>query len=137
MEVEHQQTVQTVSADAPAEQGINELQKALACCGEDRNALEHAVGELLRKLWTESIYVVDEVLGEIANPEKAAALRTAYKNRILNEGNRLKRLLKPILSDYMVKQVFVRAVVTRVSARSNDPWGLPEGVKMPERKQTR
>ena len=78
------------------------LADALRECEPDRQVLKEAFDDMLKQLWTESIYVVEECIRVTAPSNRH--LLAAYKNRILNEGNRLKRLLPNILKDFMAAQ---------------------------------
>jgi hypothetical protein len=124
-------------SDSSVEATDKSIQQQLADCQPDRDRLRQQVEGLLKDLWTEDLRIVEEILKHdsgVPTPEKTR-LFNAYKSRILNNGNSLRRQVPSILADYLIKQVFERTVTVNKLPVGPGPWGLPAGVKHPSERR--
>jgi hypothetical protein len=84
------------------------VEQALKDCVPDRLALNELIARLIKDQFTDDIRIVDEILKHTPGDGSVnlERLRQSYKNRILNNGNKLLRELPKITQDFIVTQVF-------------------------------
>lgn len=100
-------------------------------CQEDRQALQRAIEDRLKILFTESLDCLEQALPhKRGDGSPNSHLFMTLRRRILNCGNGTAREVQALLDCFQVKQVFERRTEKHVMARQG-PHGLPVGVQMP------
>ena len=117
--------------------GRSPLSDKLRSCSRDRKSLQDKVAAAVKEDFTEAIRVIEEILKyKPGAPAEKEQLFQAYRNRILNTGNRIIRGLPAMLDCFYVEELIQRQVTTVVMPREEGPWGLPKGVKHPSQRTT-